>query len=75
PAQLPRDLASLYFAGSITTTPDKAGTGSFGNLDVTAGSAADGAALRSAASQPGTPPRQPRALKVDPTAPAHLSRK
>jgi hypothetical protein len=29
PAQLGRDLASLYFAGSVTTTADKAGTGGF----------------------------------------------
>ncbi len=74
PAQLTRDLASLYFAGSITTTPDKAGTGSFGNLDVTAGSAADAAALKAAAQPPGTP-GQPRVVPMDLTAPAQLGRK
>lgn len=74
PAQLTRDLASLYFAGSITTTPDKAGTASFGSLDVTAGSAAAGAALLAAAASPGAP-AQPRAVAVDPTVPAQLGRK
>jgi hypothetical protein len=74
PAQLTRDLASLYFAGSITTTPDKAGTGSFGSLDVTAGSAAEGAALLAAgvtAGKGGPLPVPP----VDLTVPAHLGRK
>jgi hypothetical protein len=74
PAQLTRDLASLYFAGSITTTPDKAGTGSFGNLDITAGSAADGAALLAA----GTPAGKGGPLPVAPvdlTVPAQLGRK
>lgn len=32
PAQLARELASLYFAGSVTTTPDKAGTASGAGL-------------------------------------------
>lgn len=31
--QLMRDLASLYFAGSVTTTPDKAGTAAFSGAD------------------------------------------
>lgn len=74
PAQLTRDLASLYFAGSVTTTPDKAGTGSFGSLDVTAGSAADGAALLAAAVPPGAP-AQPRPVAMDPTVPGPLRRK
>ncbi|MBA3593032.1 MAG: hypothetical protein M3Q12_13465 [Pseudomonadota bacterium] len=73
-AQLTRDLASLYFAGSITTTPDKAGTGSFVNLDVTAGSAADCAALL-AAPAAAAAVGQPRTVTVDPTAPAQLGRK
>lgn len=46
PAQLARDLASLYFAGSITTTPDKAGTGSFGGPDTGPGQSSGGAALQ-----------------------------
>jgi len=70
PAQLTRDLASLYFAGSITTTPDKAGTGSFGPLDAGSGSTPDGAAPKPAAA-----PAQSRALTVDLTAPAQLGRK
>ncbi len=73
-AQLTRDLASLYFAGSITTTPDKAGAASFGSLDVTAGSAADGAALLAAAPPPGAP-AQRRTVAMDPTVPGQLRRK
>jgi hypothetical protein len=44
--QLARDLASLYFAGSITTTPEKAGTGSFGTPDAYPGQNSGGAALQ-----------------------------
>ena len=77
PTQLARELASLYFAGSVTTTPDKAGTSAFVANDESL----------PGISQPGlvTPPQtalhahalaQPPggAPKPDLTAPARLSR-
>lgn len=73
PAQLARDLSSLYFAGSITTTPDKAGTGSFGNTDLPSSQAA-GAMLQAAAPAAGVA-GQPRPQPLDLTAPAQLGRK
>lgn len=74
--QLVRELASLYFAGSITTTPDKAGTSAFSVSEESL----------PGKSQPGllkAPPVPPLALaqagrifpKADLTAPAQLSRK
>jgi len=72
-AQLARDLASLYFAGSVTTTPDKAGTGSFGDQEA-APQAAGGQPLEAAALDPAAPPLRPR-LPLDLTAPARLRRK
>ncbi|MDP1956014.1 MAG: hypothetical protein Q8M51_04230 [Polaromonas sp.] len=81
PAQLARELASLYFAGSITTTADKAGTGAF-----TASTASASDESLPGRSQPG-PAKPPQAApselaapprsfpKPDPTAPAQLSRK
>ena len=70
-AQLSRDLASLYFAGSITTTPDKAGTGSFVNQDELLAASSDG-------SRPGalvsTPAQRRSTRRIDPTAPAQLNR-
>ena len=72
-AQLARDLASLYFAGSITTTPDKAGTGIFPNQEDMLASQSGGR------SHPGalvSTPAHPRpAPRIDPTAPAQLARK
>lgn len=77
PAQLARDLASLYYAGSITTTRDKAGSAAF-SLD-------DGSlpGLRpnglSRAQAPLFDPLAPAApavpAKPDLTAPAQLRRK
>ncbi|MDI1275675.1 hypothetical protein [Polaromonas sp.] len=74
PAQLTRDLASLYFAGSITTTPDKAGTASFeGGEDSLPGRRRNGLTQ----AQPGAPggPAPPPVRKHDLTAPAQLRRK
>lgn len=76
PAQLARDLASLHFAGSVTTTPEKAGTAVFsGGEDSLAGERQNGRAQA-----PRTAPASPRAVggalpKWDLTAPAQLGRK
>lgn len=72
-AQLTRDLACLYFAGSVTTTPDKAGTATFtGVEDSRAGKSRSALAVA-----PGTPadPPPPPVRKRDLTAPAQLGRK
>ncbi len=71
--QLSRDLASLYFAGSVTTTPDKAGTGSFGSQEAAPAPPVAGQPSQAVAPGSATPPR-PRAPK-DLTAPAQLRRK
>lgn len=74
-AQLARDLASLYFAGSVTTTADKAGTHGLSShnalLDTT---------QTHLEATPGTRPSEPQAnprtgSRVDLTAPAQLRRK
>lgn len=75
PAQLARDLASLYFAGSVTTTADKAGTHGFSSHDATLD-----VAETDLPATPGTLPPAPAAarrtaLRVDLTAPAQLGRK
>ncbi len=70
-AQLARDLASLYYAGSITTTADKAGSGSFGHPDSPVG-------LSGHPDLPPPPaggPNSAGALVTDLTAPAQLGRK
>lgn len=72
-AQLTRDLACLYFAGSITTTPDKAGTATFtGVEDSRAGKGRTALAVA-----PGTPadPPPPPVRRRDLTAPVQLGRK
>ncbi|MGC1174328.1 hypothetical protein [Polaromonas sp.] len=75
PGQLARDLASLYFAGSVTTTPDKAGTAAFSvGEDSLPGKKHNGlaqaaAAARSASVNASAVPRR------DLTAPAQLGRK
>lgn len=72
PAQLTRDLASLYFAGSVTTTPDKAGTATFtGGEDSLPGKSRN--ALAVAPGAPAGPPAQTEP-KHDLTAPAQLGR-
>jgi len=68
-AQLSRDLASLYFAGSVTTTPEKAGTGSFGSQEAAPAQAA-GQAFRVLVSGTAT-----HRAPTDLTAPAQLRRK
>lgn len=68
PAQLARDLASLYFAGSVTTTPDKAGIHGFSNDDATLDPA-----QTNLPSEAAVAPRT--GLRVDLTAPAQLGRK
>lgn len=51
--QLTRDLASLYFAGSITTTPDKAGSAAFSGADDSlAGPGQNGLAQASSSPEP-----------------------
>ena len=71
PAQLTRDLASLYFAGSVTTTPGRAGTGTFSlGEDSLPGKKPNGLAQAATAAQPVSV-----APGRDLTAPAQLSRK
>lgn len=69
-AQLTRDLASLYFAGSVTTTPDKAGTaGTKDGYDSLPGRSSNAQAPGAPAGPPTLPvPRH------DLTAPAQLGR-
>jgi hypothetical protein len=72
-AQLTRDLASLYFAGSITTTPDKAGAATFtGGEDSLPGRSRNGLA-QALPGAPAGPPTLP-VRKHDLTAPAQLGR-
>ncbi len=77
PAQLGRDLASLYFAGSVTTTADKAGTGGFAarreTLPVNSPNSVAGSFSREASSGPMQQP-YPR-MTVDLTAPVQLGPK
>lgn len=73
PAELTRDLASLYFAGSVTTTPDKAGTAAFtGGEDSLPGKSRNALALEPGAS---AGPLTPAERKYDLTAPAKLGRR
>lgn len=75
-AQLARELASLYFAGSITTTPDKAGTSAFITSDESLPGTSQPGLVKSppAAFHAGAQP--PRSFpSQDLTAPAQLSRK
>lgn len=73
-AQLTRDLASLYFAGSITTTPDKAGAAAFTDgEDSLPGKSRNGSA-QALPGAPAGPPTLP-VRKHDLTAPAQLGRK
>lgn len=75
PAQLARDLASLYFAGSVTTTADKAGTNGFSNHEASPDTSQAGLAA-TPGGLPSEPAVTPRAgPRVDLTAPAQLGRK
>lgn len=73
-AQLTRDLASLYFAGSITTTPDKAGTATFTGGDDSLPGKNRNAPAQALPGAPAGPPTLP-VRKHDMTAPAQLGRK
>ena len=75
-AQLARDMASLYFAGSITTTPDKAGTAAFsvGEDSLPGNWPGSAAPLPMAGADP-VPGRPGGAMpRLDLTAPAQLGR-
>lgn len=75
-AQLARDLASLYFAGSVTTTAEKAGTGFAGHEEASTGQAQNslmGAQPMDSESALARLPRSP--LTVDLTVPAQLGLK
>lgn len=74
PAQLTRDLASLYFAGSVTTTPDKAGAGGFTADDASMPLKGANGAAKSAATASASLPERPHfsPMAVDLTAPAQL---
>ncbi|MDW5445047.1 hypothetical protein [Polaromonas sp. SM01] len=77
PVQLARDLATLYFAGSVTTTAEKAGNTGFAGLEENlsgkiVGTAAEAAPMDSAAV---LAPRRPSARRSDLTAPVQLGLK
>ena len=75
-AQLVRELASLYFAGSITTTPDKAGTSAFTANDESLPGTSQPDLVKPPQAAPGALAQPPRSFpKPDPTAPAQLGRK
>lgn len=73
-AQLTRDLASLYFAGSVTTTPDKAGTAAFAGGEDSLPGKHRNAQAQALPGAPAGPPTLP-VRKHDLTAPAQLGRK
>lgn len=75
PAQLARDLASLYFAGSVTTTADKAGTHGFSSHDALLNTAQADLPARPGPLHPEPAVAARTGLRMDLTAPAQLGRK
>ena len=74
--QLARELASLYFAGSITTTPDKAGTSAFTITDESLSGKSQPGLVKAPQVAPLAVAQPPRSFpKPDLTAPAQLNRK
>lgn len=73
-AQLTRDMASLYFAGSVTTTPDKAGAATFTGVEDSRPGKHRNAQAQALPGAPAGPPTLP-VRKHDLTAPAQLGRK
>jgi hypothetical protein len=70
-AQLARDLASLYFAGAITTTADRAGVAGFGAAERNS----TGPGSPGVAREPESGDRAYPAMTSDLTAPAQLGLK
>ena len=76
PTQLARELASLYFAGSVTTTPDKAGTSAFTVTDESLPDKSQPGLVKAPEVAPLAVAQTPRSVpKPDLTAPAQLNRK
>jgi len=76
PTQLGRELASLYFAGSVTTTADRAGTSAFTASDESLPGRSQTGLVKSPQAAISATTQPPHNLpSKDMTAPAYLSRK